>query len=155
MAQYDLPVNHRKISIAQVGGGDTRMAKPRPRLVSVGHEVSGKQAKVTVALQLGGVEYDGVAQGAASTMGRLRLVATATLNAVERIIPETHSFALEDITAVKLGRETIVVTSIAILGNTSDETYAGCAIVKDDEREAIVRSVLDAVNRRLSFLTTA
>lgn len=154
MAQYGLPVNHRKISIAQLGDDDMRLSKARPKLASVRHEVFGKRAKVAVALYYNGNEYEGTEDGPASRMGRLRLVASATLKALEKITPETHSFALEDITAVTSGRDTIVVTSVAILGIDGDEIFAGCAIVREDEREAIVRAVLDAVNRRLGFLIT-
>jgi len=154
MAQYGLPVNHRKISIAQLGSGDARLSKARPRLLSVKHEVINKRAKVTVSLQYNGNEYEGIEEGPASRIGRLRLVASATLSAVEKITSGTHSFALEDITAINLGRDMVAVASVAILGLSGDETFAGCAIVKDDEREAIVRAVLDAVNRRLGFLIT-
>lgn len=152
MARYGLPVNHRKISIAQLSGEDTKLSKARPKLISVKHEVFDRRATVSVTLQYSGSEYEGIEAGPASRMGRLRLVASATLKAVEKVAVGAHSFALEDITVINLGRDTVVITSIAILGAAGDEVFAGCAIVRDDEREAIVRSVLDAINRRLEFL---
>ncbi|MDI6815994.1 MAG: hypothetical protein QME41_02220 [Actinomycetota bacterium] len=154
MAQFGLPVNHRKISIAQLGSAHARVPRARPKLDSVRHEVDDRRARVAVTLRHGDTDYEGLVEGVASRAGRLRLVASATIAAVEQIILGDQAFALEDITAMTLGRDTVVVASVALLDSSGDETYVGCAIVKDDEREAIVRAVLDAVNRRLEFLIT-
>lgn len=152
MARYGLPVNHRKISIAQINNRDIKVNKSRPKLVLVKHEVFGRKAKVSVILEYAGIEYEGVEDGPTSKMGRIRLVASATLRAIEKIISDVYGFALEDITAINLGRDMAVVTSIAVLSSNNDEMLAGCALVRGDEREAIVRAVLDAVNRRLEIL---
>jgi len=154
MARFGLPVNHRKISIAQLGSIAGKIRKARPKLATVRHEINDKRAKVAVTLRHGDTEYEGTSEGVASRIGRLRLVASATLAAIEQITPGNQAFALEDITAITMGRDAVVVASVALLDSVSDETYVGCAIVKDDEREAIVRAVLDAINRRLEFLIT-
>lgn len=154
MAKFGLPINHRKISIAQINDKSLKLGKARPRLISVRHEVLNMRAKVFVSLEYNGHQYEGSEEGVPSRMGRLRMVAGATLRAIEKIVPETYGFALEDITAIKIGKDMAVITLIAILSLEGDDTFAGCALVKEDEREAIVRSVLDAVNRRLSFLIT-
>jgi hypothetical protein len=152
MALYGLSVNHRKISIAQLNDSELSINKPRPRLRSVKHEVLGNRAKVTIVLEHNGEVFEGIDEGPASKIGRIRLVALATLNAVEKMVPDTYTFALEDITAINLGKDMAVITLIAILGIEGYDTYAGCALVREDERESIVRAVLDAVNRRLGFL---
>jgi hypothetical protein len=155
MAVYGISVNHRKVSIAQIDDEEITFNKARPRLVSVKHEVLGNRAKVTIVLKHNNIEYEGVDEGPASKIGRIRLVALATLNAVEKMVPDNYTFSLEDITAINLGKDMTVIALIAILGIEGYETYAGCALVREDEREAIVRAVLDAVNRRLGFLITA
>jgi hypothetical protein len=152
MALYGLAVNHRKISIAQIDDRDLSISKPRPRILSLKHEVLGHKAKVTVVLEHNNSVFEGTGEGPASKIGRIRLVALATLNAVEKIVPDSITFSLEDITAINIGKDMAVITLIAILGIEGYETYAGCALVREDEREAIVRAVLDAVNRRLGFL---
>lgn len=152
MAQFGIPVNHRKISIAQINNQDIKVNKARPKLVLVKHEVSGRKARVSVILEYAGIEYEGIEDGPTSKMGRLRLVASATLRAIEKVVSDLYGFALEDITAINLGRDMAVITSIAVLSSNNDEMLAGCALVRGDEREAIVRAVLDAVNRRLEML---
>ncbi|MCL6471213.1 MAG: hypothetical protein K6T91_00155 [Firmicutes bacterium] len=155
MAKYGLPVNHRKISIALINTQDARIASSRPKLTSVKHEIFGQKAQVTVTLEYGSNKYEGVELGPASRVGRLRLVALATIKAVEQLIPDSYCLSLEDITAISLGRDMAVIVSIAILSISEEETVIGCAFVKGDQRETIVKAVLDAVNRRLGILITA
>ncbi|HEY3375728.1 MAG TPA: hypothetical protein VGK02_11815 [Candidatus Aquicultor sp.] len=154
MAKYGISLNHRKISIAQINNQAISFNKARPKLIAVKHEILNMRARVSVTLEFNGKEYEGAEEGVPSKMGRLRLVAGATLHAIEKIVPDTYGFALEDITAIKTGKDMAVIVLIAILSLEGDETFVGCALVRDDERESIVRAVLDAVNRRLSFLIT-
>lgn len=155
MARYHLPVDHKKISIAQINDQGIDTTTIRPKLVSVKHEISGRKAWVEVVLEYKGEEYIGSEQGPISRSGSLRLVAMAALAALEKMIPDGYSLALEDITALNLGRDMAVIVSIAILSLRGDENLVGCSLVRGDERETIVRAVLDAVNRRLGFLITA
>jgi len=155
MAKHHLHVDHKKISIAQINDQGIDTATIRPKLVMVKHEIFGRKAKVEVVLEYEGEEYAGSEQGPTSKSGNLRMVAMATLAALEKMIHSKHSLALEDITALNLGRDMAVIVSIAILSLRGDENLAGCALVKGDERETIVRAVLDAVNRRLGLLITA
>lgn len=155
MAKYGLPVNHRKISIAQINSRDVKRGGFRFKLASIQHKVFGNNAMVSIVLEYNGNAYEGTEEGPASKVGRLRLVASATLRAIEKALPDTYNFALEDITATYLGRDLVVIVSVAVLSLGIEENHVGCSFIRGDERKAIVGAVLDAVNRRLELLMTA
>ena len=162
MATFGIPVDHKKISIALLGRDAVKpeadaLRRPsaiRPRICSIHASVSGVQASASVLLEIGGAEYTGTASGPASQTGRLRLVATATLDAVSQYADAKTSFALEDVAIVKLGREKAAVSCIALVSGLGEQTFSGSAMVRQNDNDSVVRATLDAINRRMDFLTT-
>jgi hypothetical protein len=159
MASFGIPVDHKKISIAQLGQEmlpkTDKQDSGRARIVSINKKVTGVHSTVSVELELDGDNYTGEASGAASQTARLRLVAQATLNAVEQYTHGSYSFALEDVSVVHLGRERVAVCCMALVTPLGEQTYAGSALVHQNEKDSIVKATLDAINRRMGFLTTA
>ena len=157
MAQFGIPIDHRTVSIAQLGRDseprDSR-EKGRARVVSVSAEMTGVRASARVSLQLDGDSYSGVAEGPASTTGRQRLIAQATLSAVGEYVHGDFGFALEDVALVTLGRERVAVSCVILVTPQGEQPLAGSAFARQGENESIVRATLDAINRRLNFLTT-
>jgi hypothetical protein len=157
MAQFGIPIDHRTVSIAQLGRDseprDPR-EKGRARVVSVSAEMTGVRASARVSLQLDGDSYSGVAEGPASTTGRQRLIAQATLTAVGEYVHGDFGFALEDVALVTLGRERVAVSCVILVTPQGEQPLAGSAFARQGENESIVRATLDAINRRLNFLTT-
>lgn len=155
MARYGVSVNHKKISIAQIEQKELTRDRARPKIVSIDAELVGVQAKVSVVLALSSRDYEGVATGPASYTGRTRLVALATLDAVEKIVQGSYGFALEDVTIVKLGRESVATACVVLVSPLGEEIFSGSAVVKQNENDAVVRATLDAINRRFGSLITA
>jgi len=166
MARFGIPVDHKKISIALLGRDsiqpalaenpvEERNTAARPRICSINATVSGVQASASVILEIGGVEYIGNSSGPASQTGRLRLVSLATLDAVSQYTDATISFALEDVAILKLGREKVAVSCIALVSAVGEQTFSGSAMVRQNDNDSVVRATLDAINRRMGFLTTA
>lgn len=155
MARYGLPIDHRKISIAQIGDGKIAPDKARPKIACINVETTGVQAKVVVTLTLADADYIGEATGPASQTGRTRLVALATLDAVGKSVQGSYGFALEDVSIVKLGQESVAVACVALVTALGENTFSGSAVVRQSEKDAVVRATLDAINRRFGFLTTA
>lgn len=165
MARFGLPVDHRKISIAQLGREmvddviaapvDERSSQVRPRIVSINATVAGVQAAASVTLEIGDAEYIGTSAGPASQTGRSRQVALATLDAVSQYAEETVTFALEDVTLVQLGRERVAVACVSLVTPFGEQSFSGSALVRQNEKDSIVRATLDAINRRIGHLTTA
>jgi hypothetical protein len=84
----------------------------------------------------------------------LRLVALATLDAVQRFLDHELGFALEDVSVDQLGREKVAVCCVVLVTPLGEQPFAGSAMVRQNENDSIVRATLDAINRRLGFLTT-
>jgi len=161
MARFGIPVDHRKISIAQLGRDSmpeipaaTRPSSARPRIVGINASVSGLQAAASVTLEIDGAEFVGMASGPASQTGRARHVALATLDAVSQYVSEGTSFALEDVAVVQLGREKVSVACITLVTAFGEQSFSGSALVRQNDSDSIVRATLDAINRRIGLLTT-
>jgi len=160
MARFGIPIDHKKISIAQLGQ-EAIPAEPempsevRARIVGINANVSGVHATTSVTLELEGDTYVGEAAGPASQTGRQRLVAQATLNAVEQYSHGAHTFALEDVAVMTLGRESVAVSCVTVVSPLGEQSYAGSALVRQNDKDSIVRATLDAINRRLGFLKTS
>lgn len=158
MARFGIPVDHRKISIAQLGTEvvpiETARPEVRAKILSINTDISGVQAKAVVTLELEGEVYLGEASGPASVTGRQRLVATATLSAVEQYMQGSFGFALEDVGVIQLGKERVAVSCFVLVTALGEQPFAGSALVRQNEKDSIVRATLDAINRRLGFLIT-
>ena len=170
MAKFGIPIDHKKISIAMLGRDSISPQTPtevpaatesernsaaRPRVVSINATVSGVQASASVTLEIAGTEYIGNASGPASQTGRLRLVALAALDSVSQYSDATVSFALEDVAILKLGRGKVAVSCIALVSGMGEQIFSGSAMVRQNDNDSVVRATLDAINRRMGFLTTA
>lgn len=158
MARFGIPVDHRKVSIAQLGAESmpavVEPVRERAKIRAVNTEASGVNAVVTVTLDFEDEAYIGRAEGPASQTGRLRLIAQATLNAVEQYAHGTYGFALEDVSIVQLGQERVAVACVMIVTPLGEQAFAGSALDRQNDRDSIVRATLDAIDRRLGFFTT-
>lgn len=159
MATFGIPIDHKKISIAQLGHdavAKNGSAPPsiRPKIISVTSSVSGVQSTVAVTLEISGTDYIGKAAGPNSQTGRQRLVANATLDAISQSGDEAHVFALEDVSVLPLGKERVAVACVTLVSTFGEQSYAGSALVRQNEKDSIVRATLDAINRRMGFLTS-
>ncbi len=161
MARFGIPVDHRKISIAQLGRDampeteeTARSSAARPRILGINASVSGLQAAASVTLEIDGTEFVGMASGPASQTGRTRQVAMATLDAVSQYVSEETTFALEDVAVIQLGREKVSVACITLVTPFGEQSYSGSALMRQNDSDSIVRATLDAINRRIGLLTT-
>jgi len=158
MARFGIPVDHRKVSIAQLGAESMphveEPVRERAKIQGVNTEVAGVNAIVTVTMGFEDEAYIGRAEGPASQTSRLRLIAQATLNAVEQYAHGTYGFALEDVSIVQLGQERVAVACVMIVTPLGEQAFAGSALDRQNDRDSIVRATLDAIDRRLGFFTT-
>ena len=160
MAAFGIAVDHKKISIAQLGKesvplvAESPKAKARAQIKNINVEVAGVYVNIAVALELEGELFTGRATGPASRTGRERLVAEATLDAIAQYLQGAFTFALEDVEIIRLGRESIATACVVLVTSLGEQAFAGSALVRQNDKDSIVRATLDAINRRLGFLTT-
>ncbi len=152
-AELGIELEPRQVRVAAQQRTDAEAAPQQVRLKSVGLSVSVIRgaAEVKVHLEDQGLLFEGIATGAHGSRHRLELVAEATLRAVEIFLRAEGLFLLEGISTCAVGSREVAVAVLALTGR-EEETLAGTALVRDDRREAVVRAVLDAVNRPVSWL---
>jgi len=148
MARFGIDIDRRVVSVVQIGP-DLVSEDDRPAIIGV-HEIP-EGARTTVAVTLGWhtEEYVGTATGPAAPSARLRLVGEAALRAVEHIIVD-EALALDAVGSPSIGMRKVMVVVVVSTGPRGEEVAVGSALSHDDDAEATVRAVLDAVNRRIN-----
>jgi hypothetical protein len=92
----------------------------------------------------------GGADGSSSDGAVLRLVAEATLDALGQLHPAVRRAFVETASVARVDDRSIALSSVVLI-LPHEELMTGSAPVRAaGEHEAIARSVLDALNRRLN-----
>jgi hypothetical protein len=105
-----------------------------------------------VRLEHEGLTYEGAASGPPGAANGPEVVALATLRAVELFLRSDEGvFQLKMATVVTLATQQVALVLVVWAG-PEEELFSGAAIVRDDPRDAVVRAVLDAVNRLIGWL---
>lgn len=121
----------------------------RPTISAITVRTSGDEAEVSVALTATGHTFEGQLTGPANISHRPRLVAQATLAAVSELLGQQAT--IESVTIIPSGSKSIVLTVVSIMTpRVGEQDLTGSALIRGDEADAVARSVLDALNRRIS-----
>ena len=121
----------------------------RPTISAITVRTSGDEAEVSVALTANGHTFEGQLTGPANISHRPRLVAQATLAAVSELLGQQAT--IESVTIIPSGSKSIVLTVVSIMTpRVGEQDLTGSALIRGDEADAVARSVLDALNRRIS-----
>jgi hypothetical protein len=152
-ALFGIDIDRRIVSVVQLA--DSALAGgSRPALVEVGETIDGNRTEVTVTLRWKERLLVGQSTGAAARATRWRLVAEATLEAVRQAMIGTIGLGVGSMDLPSLGGRTLAIAQIVVVTDASERMLIGSAYVEDDESRAVVRSVLDALNRLLPDLKT-
>jgi hypothetical protein len=134
--------------------------QPGPRIVieQVHVNMHGTDGTVEVRLAVGGRSASGVASGPIVAGYLLRLCAIATAEAVDVLLAASEHpdgparCFVEHAAAVQFGSTQVAVVVLLLSCNGWVEQLSGSAVVTGDDRHAMVRATLAAVNRRLEAL---
>ena len=162
LARYDIDIDHRIVSVVQIGDDEVRMvvdedaaeeAAPdpvvRPSISAVMVRSGSGETQATVTLTIGEQVFEGNSQGPAGQSHRARLVALATVEAVAELLGQACE--VESATVVATGaREVALAVLTLMVPRTGEQVLTGAAVVRGDEADAVVRSVLAALNRQLA-----
>ncbi len=159
-ARWGINVDHKKVSVAQLTGVKESVSPVRLKIlqVSLAQDTGRNQVQAKVLLGKAGeedVRFEGIAEAANSVPQARRALAQATLSAVNQVIQADYSFLLEEVGVTDLGPRTIVLVTVALItprGN--EEVLAGAVVNKGDPNGAVVKAVLDAINRRLAKVSS-
>lgn len=152
-AELGIELEARQVRVAGQQRSEPEEVAAAARLKFVGLTVSviRNAAEVKVHLEDRGLIYEGIATGPDTTRHRLDLVAEATLRAVEVFLRAEGLFVLEGVTTCTVGSGEIAAVIVTLTGREED-MLAGASLIRKDPPEAVVRAVLDAVNRPTSWL---
>lgn len=157
LAQFDVDIDHRIVSVVQIGEADAPVdpdpAEPdaAPRLVvgAISVRTSHGECHVEVTLLSGQEDHVGSALGPTSVAARPRIVAAATVAALDELLGLRCEVESAQVVAAGTREVALTVVSLAV-PRTGDQVLTGSAPVRGDAADAIARSVLDALNRQLA-----
>jgi hypothetical protein len=161
MARYDIDIDHRIVSVVQIGEDEPSLevVRPdveedeepstRPAIAAIMVRSSGGLIEASVSLSVGDTVFEGRAEGAAGHSHRARLVAMATLDAVHELLGQPCE--VESSVVLPVGGRDVAVTILTMMvPRAGEQVLTGSAAVRGDEADAVARSVLAALNRQLS-----
>jgi hypothetical protein len=144
-----------RVALTREGRKTAGPAPGRPRLKFVGLSLSTVRntTEVKVQLEHEGLIHEGGASGPNFASHRLELIGMATLRAVETCLHGGELFHLEGALIVPVANRQAALVVVSWLGpDPEEQVFSGSSVVTDDPREAVVRAVLDAVNRLVGAL---
>ncbi len=150
-ALFGEDIDRRVVSIVQLADGDLDGGF-RPALVDIAETLEGSKARVEVSLRWNSQVFKGNSSGAASTTTRSRQIAEATIDALRQGIHPDAALAVGSMDVPVLGGRPVAVAQVVLVTDATERMLIGSALVEDDEARAVVRAVLDALNRLLPDL---
>ena len=129
-----------------------RAALPRLRFGGVTVSLNALRCQAQVELGLGDQEAVGEAVGSNSRQQVHRLIAEATLKAVDRFLEGDYVLALNDLEIVTVGADSIALVNVKFLSGRRQQTLSGSCVVDHDLQQSVVYATLDSLNRILGQL---
>lgn len=148
MTKFDFRIDRKVISIVQFKGSDSGTYS-RIRLSGVSTSSQGNAIAVEVKLLNEDKEFSSKLLGVNTISNKNRLIAEATLKAVEEIIGQAFMIYVNEVIVKELSEFTIATVVVTLKVNYFEEFLVGSAVVRNDLNESISRATLDAVNRRI------
>jgi hypothetical protein len=145
-------VDHRKISLVQIAESAIQPTQVRVRLLDISR-TSGEPATMTVGLSMDAQRVQGVGRSRPDQDDSPELLAGyATIHALDQLIGAGGQFRLENLERQPFGQLEVYMTHLSLITDDGIETLLGISVVRDNDPAAVVRAILDAVNRRLQRL---
>jgi len=162
MLKLGLDIDHRIVSVVQIGADEFTLPEssadsdeidappPRAAIGSIMVRTSGPEAEALVSVAAsGGMVFEGRVVGPGLATHRSTLIAQATVKALEQLLGGNAE--VESSQVVRTGPREVALTVLSVeVPRLGEQFVSGSALVRGDENEAIARSVLDALNRRLA-----
>lgn len=166
LARFNIDLDHRIVSVVQMGDDEVRAVEVpepaptvpdpepagpvvRPAIVAITVRSSSGETEASVTLAVGPQLFEGKGRGPAGQSQRARLVAAATLDAVGELLGRVCE--VESASIVATGSREVALSVLTVMvPRTGEQVLTGAAVVRGDEADAVVRSVLAALNRWLT-----
>ncbi|TFG86354.1 MAG: hypothetical protein E4H17_04230 [Gemmatimonadales bacterium] len=170
-ARYNRRIDHRIVGVVRMRPQANVTAKVEPvsvpeetapvledasriRFGSVNLYMDGARAQAQVELRWKGVRRMGSASGWCSREGAHRLVAAATLTALQEFLDDDVALGVEGVDVVRMGGHEVAIVGLALLTHRQEKLLTGCCTVGRDLPQAVVLATLSALNRVVGGLKT-
>ncbi len=150
-AKFNINVDYKKISIAQIDEADYKEARVKIDGIIVKNVENYIEA--TVSLVYEEKVFEGTSIKVKSKSNRGKAIAEATLNALENYLGIKGMFYLEGLELCRISDKEVFITVIGFSYENAEESLSGSSIISQDENESAVKAVLSAVNRKVNMLS--
>lgn len=147
MAKYNIAIDYRKISIAQVT--EEKNLSPRLKFTDILITAEGDNLQIIVKLENNKKIFEGKINCVNWEKNREYIITLATLEAITSFLNGKIFFQVEEIKKVKLEDREIILILINLINEQGKENLIGAALVDDDQHKSVVKAILQAVNRRI------
>jgi hypothetical protein len=169
--RYNRRIDHRIVGVVRVraqGNGAPKVEAvsvleehapvledaSRIRFGSVNLYMDGARAQAQVELRWKGALRMGSASGWCSREGSHRLVAAATLAALQEFLEDDIALGVEGVHVVQMGGHEVAIVGLTLLTHRQEKLLTGCCSVGRDLPQAVVLASLSALNRVIGGLKT-
>lgn len=149
VSEFGMEIDYKKISIAQIEKDVVESDNFRLKFSTVQYSITGKKADIEVILRKGDNCYKGRETGLQTKYNSEKMIATATLKAVEDFLGIEDMFLVEDVKTVEIAHKDVVVTGIVFLKDNEEQFFTGTSTIYRDKKETIVKATLDGINRKI------
>jgi DNA-binding protein Fis len=150
-AVFGLSIDRRVVSVVQLPDPDLAQGD-RPVIIDVSEQTDGNRTRVAVTLGWQGETLIGEVAGAAAHTTRNRLVAEATIEALRQALQETTAIGVAAVDLPLLGSRAVAIAQVVMVNEGAERLMVGSALVDGETGRAVVRVVLDALNRHIPEL---
>jgi len=147
-AKYNIAVDYKKISIAQINEADYK--ESRVRIESIAVKNIDNMVEAVVELAYEDKVFEGMSRKVKSKSNRVKAVAEATLDALEAYLGLEGILYLEGLESFKVSDKEVYVTLVGFSKDNTEEYLAGSSLIGPDENESAVKAVLAALNRKIN-----
>ena len=154
LARFNLRIDHKVISIAQIDSEENRTPSLNGRLITESFTLAihPDMAEACVILSYEDDEYEGRVTGMPSLRERNPMIVQATLKAVHQYLENDKIFSLVEVKNIPVADGNAVLVCLSVNVQRKSDLLIGTAFVRDDPQMAVIKATLNAINRRLPML---
>jgi len=170
LTRFNRPINHKVVSVAytdpepsgpQIAPLPAEAVTPAPaaaeervRFAGVNLYVSGARTQAQVELRWKSIQRMGSAAGFSTREGAHRLIAEATIAALQEYLEDELALSVDQVDVRRVGGQEVVVVSLALVSHRQSKALVGSCTVEQDAQQAVALATLAALNRVLGGLRT-
>ncbi len=150
ISRYQIDVDYKKISIAQVNDSFAFNGDYRLKINSLHLENRQNSVSVKVVLQFDESTFEATETGLKTERNLMRLSSRATLKAVEKALGFDDCLLLEDIESKVFANKEMINCAVNFMYGGKEIVLCGNSFVEHSKSEAAVKATLCAINRRVA-----